>query len=455
MPDKIGIVITGCRRDFGVIADNNVVNLNDSSISKVLTDSRKHVLVHKTYVDFYSVEHISNYRIFTGYRSSRDLGRDGYIAVSLFIDRSHSIIHVRNLLKELLDCYFKNYMNPLTWEPTASKNVNVEWFQQIVDKYEVVSLAPVKDIFPGEPKYIVYDCDEKLDYYFDDSSYCDFTHWQKVYYLSKFITDDKDILDLHIQAFNFKVKSLSQVAEQEKPKEKTESSFDNREEDDVMPPTLDVDTTENKDQEILQENKPSKKKIIGLAAAILSVILFGAAFYFYSNSTTPENYNIEGLFQQQDIDPQEVDAPEEVLPVDTVSEDYVEPDSVIPDAVAENLAKKTQKEAVAQVNKQIKILNDKLNRLDITKQDVESILESAKKHGNSELIQRANAYLCFFNAISLDDVQRAIPYFSGEQRRTCFVTYLKDLKTFEYCRKRFGMDFRKAKDFIKSNLSER
>ena len=445
-PNNIGIVITGCRRDFGVIADNNVVNLNDSSISKVLTDSRKHVLVHKTYVDFYSKEYISNYCIFTGYRSSRDLGRDGYIAVSLFVDSSHSIVHVSDLLKELLDSYFKNYMNPLTWEPVANKNVDIKWFQQIVDKYEVVSLAHVSDIIPGEPRYIVYDSDEKLNSYLEEAFRCDFIHWQKVYYLCKTVADDRDILELYIQAVSY-----PQVAEQEKPEKKTESSFDNREEDDdVMPPILDVDTTENKDQEVLRENKPSKKKIIGLAATLISVILFGTAYYLYSNSTYSGEYSIERFVPQQDIEQHDVDAQKEVLPVDTVAEDYVEPDSVIPDAVAEDIVKKTQKKAEVEVNKEIKILNEELNRLDITKQNVERILESAKKLGDSELIQRANAYLWFFNATSLDDVQKAVPYFSGEQRRTCLVTYLKSSSTFMAFKKRVGMDFRKAKDIIKS-----
>ena len=449
MAGQTGIVITGCRKDFGVIADNNIVNLNDSSISKVLTDSRKHVLVHKTYVDFYSIEYISNYCIFTGYRSSRDLGRDGYIAVSLFVDSSHSIVHVRNLLKELLDCYFKNYMNPLNWEPVANKNIDIKWFQQIVDKYEIVSLAHVSDIIPGEPRYVVYDSDEKLNSYLEEAFRCDFIHWQKVYYLSKTVADDRDILEIYIQAV-----SSPQVAEQEKPEEKTESSFDNREEDDdVLPPILDVDTTENKDQEVLRENKPSKKKIIGLAAALISVILFGTAYYFYSNSTSPDKYYIEGLFQKQETEQQEEDAQEEVLPVDTVSEDFVEPDSIIPDDVAEDLVRKTQIEA--EIINQIKILNDKLNSLDVTKKNAESILERAKELNDSKLIQRANAYLWFFNATSLDDVQKAMPYFSGEQRRTCHVTYLKSSRHFEAFRKRVGMDFRKAKDLIKRDLIER
>lgn len=451
MSDKIGILITGCRRDFGVIADNNVINLNDSFISKVLTDSRKHVLVHKTYVDFYSVEFISNYSILTGYRSSRDLGRDGYIAASLFVDSSYSIVHVRNLLKELLDCYFKNYMNPLTWEPVANKIVDIKLFQIIVDKYEVVSLAPVTDIIPGEPKYIIYDSDEKLDSYLEGAFRSDFTHCQKVYYISKNVADDRDMLELHVQAVSDKVKSRPQVAKQKKNEEKTERSFDKREDDDVMPPILDVDTTDSKDQEEVRENKPSKK-ILALTATLISVILFGTAYYFYSNSTDSSGYSIESLVSQQNIEQQDMDAQEEVLPVDTVAEEFIEPDSVIPDDASENLVRKTQKNSEA---KEIKNLNKKLDRLDITKREVERILERAKELDNSELIQRANAYLWFYNATSLDDVHKAITFFSDEQRRTCYVTYLKNSKTFEYCRKRFGMDFRKAKDYIKSDLSER
>jgi hypothetical protein len=29
MSNQIGIVITGCKRDFGVICDNHIINLND------------------------------------------------------------------------------------------------------------------------------------------------------------------------------------------------------------------------------------------------------------------------------------------------------------------------------------------------------------------------------------------------------------------------------------------
>ena len=451
MQNEIGIVITGCRRDFGVIADNNVVNLNDSMVSKALIDARQHVLLHKPYMDFYSVEFVLNYCVYTGYRSSRDLGRDGYIAVSLFVDSSYSIVHVRNLLKELLDCYFKNYMNPLTWEPVASKNVDIELFQIIVDKYEVVSLAPVTDIIPGNPKYIIYDSDEKLDSYLEGTCRCDFTHWQKVYYLCKNVTDDRDMLELPIQSVSDKVKLRPQVDEKEKSEGKIEITSDKHDENDVMPPILDVDTTDSKDQEEVRENKPSKK-ILALTATLISVILFGTAYYFYSNSTESSGYSIESLVSQQNIEQQDMDAQEEVLPVDTVAEEFIEPDSVIPDDASENLARKTQKDSEA---KEIKNLNKKLDRLDITKREVERILERAKELDNSELIQRANAYLWFFNAASLDDVQKAVPYFSGEQRRTCLVTYLKSSRSFMAFKKRVGMDFRKAKDIIKSDLSER
>lgn len=451
MADHIGLVFSGCNKGFHIICENNVGNFNESVVHKVIIDIRKDIVVQKSYIDYYSVEFVLNYSIFTGYRSSRDLGRDGYIAVSVFVDSSYCIVHFRNLLKELLDCYFKNYMNPLTWEPVANKIVDIKLFQTIVDKYEVVSLAPATHIIPGDPKYIVYDSDEKLDSYLEGAFRCDFTHWQKVYYLSKNVTDDRDMLELHIQSVSDKVKLRPQVDEKEKSEGKIEITSDKHDENDVMPPIFDIDTTDSKDQEELRENKYSKK-ILALAATLISVILFGTAYYFYSDATDSSGYSIESLVSQQNIEQQDMDAQEEVLPVDTVAEEFIEQDSVIPDAASENLVRKTPKDSEV---KEIKILNIKLDRLDITKRDVERILERAKELGDSKLIQRANAYLWFFNATSLDDVHKAVTYFSSEQRRTCVVTYLKDSKTFEICKRRFGMDFRKAKDYIKSDFNER
>ena len=434
MSNQIGIVITGCKRDFGVICDNHIINLNDSNVHQALMDVRRHIVVHKPYVDFYSIEFLHRYMAITGYRSSKDLGRDGYIGITVFLSYSVRIPHVRNLLKELLDCYFRNYMNPLTWEPVTNKNVDIRLFDAIVNNYETVPNLDDEDIMMGAI-YQTYDNESVLDDCLDNPFHV-VPLSQKVYLLNKVILENASEyqLELHIPSINEKGKDSFNVKEIDSLSFEDKKDAEN--EDSEMPSIVKNESSDVKKSKKKQISQPSKQRIFHIAIAALLLLLLGFACYIVpqiGHSTEDEPMQVALADVNTDNVPRQSD-------VETTEERITE------DSIND---KESEEAEAALMLKEAHELNKRLDALDLTPKIASDVMNRAKELGDNKLVMRAQAYMTFFNATKIDDVKHNMKAFSPEQQRVCKQTYAFDTKLFHETKKRVGMSFKKAQDILK------
>ena len=474
MDRNIGLIISGCKRNFGVICDNNVVNLNEPSIHKALIDIRQHVVVHKSYVDFFSVEYLNNYVAITGYRSSKDFGRDGYMAVTILTRYSDKIQHVRKLLKDLLDCYFRNYMNPLTWEPVTNKSEDIRLFESIMDHYDVVPNEE-QDIIPGKPGYLVYENETMLDDYLDNPLRPELTLSQKVYLISRTIlnTSGEQQLDLYVPPINGQ--KADSFHHQPKEELETNNRHDADENSDEGVDDEDIDLPPIVEKETVHENLPkgspdsssSKRKKYLIAAAISVLLLGSIGLLLQSGKQTSEEPVQIGLDdvnvgQVQEQSDEEAEAVEENIENDSILQAQILAEAEAAamkeqkkaeeaKAIAKARAEEEQKkQEAAEKERQLKPLREQLNRIDVSFGVAQQVKEKASQLGDTQLAARAQDYMTFFNAKSVEDVHRCMKSFSPMQKSICNQTYARSTKDFEFFKKNCGMDFAKAKARMKN-----
>ena len=87
--NTVGLTIWGYKQGCKVLASQGV-NFQLKEIKDRLKDLSAFIRIHIPRVDFYTLQFTQNYKIYTQYRSSREVnGQTGvYIAISLYIPHS-------------------------------------------------------------------------------------------------------------------------------------------------------------------------------------------------------------------------------------------------------------------------------------------------------------------------------------------------------------------------------
>lgn len=200
MREQIGLVIWGCKGGYratpsngGPFCSNNVVNTGDEVIAQTVKDIRLFFRIHRTGHDFYAIEFTPKYKVFTNYRSSNDSGSGAFIAFTLYVPHALKVENMRAMFKEMMDAYFRDYMNPLTNMPLTGKYDDINKFLPILDRYKVSNdqryfrqpSAP-----DDNPQLVIYDDVSIVDKYFDSPYRQEFYRCQEVVFLSKEIYDN-------------------------------------------------------------------------------------------------------------------------------------------------------------------------------------------------------------------------------------------------------------------------
>lgn len=544
MPHIYKCIFWGCKKGFRIICESNPEDSIKAEVTRKFTDVREFFVFHKPYVDFYSIEFFENCVGYTCHRSSKDLGRDGFVAVTVLTDYIIKVPNIQNLLKELLDCYFINYVNPLTWEPSSRKSEDIRLFEAILDKYETRLENPNHVLRPsGIHKFIIYNDESELDEYLDNPYNAQFTQCQKIFLLSKTIyenpadcqiefttppiligVEDKgrevggvgpkattngdssdrveedsangrsrkitvddnkaELSDLKhnvnlalkknvgvkqerlvtfINCRNFKFvtrKGLRDIKYQVCQVSSMSDEillWDKRGNQVVCRIEVGINRNCNKDKytdefivrwkddnhcevEYRKVYKLSLKKLIRIAAVIASLVIMGSIAFFYHHMENPSSVESVqvGLLEEPNGDTKNLpyEAQGQLASEKTIDVNGSSIESTDGDIVSRDF------------------LDSKLNRLVVNKRIAEEVFEKAKKIDDVKLIARANAYLWFFNAQSLDDVKNAVPYFTKAQKQICYATYLKSPIYFKKTKDNCGMNFKLAQKFMEDVSGE-
>lgn len=210
----IGLVIWGCKGGYRIFC-SNVVDVNEKDISDTLKDIRSFVAVRRHGVDYYAVEFTAAYKVYTHYRSSNDSGAGAFIAITLFVPHSLMITNVREVLDEMLNRYFREYVNPLNGTPLPGKFDEIRPFQNMLDTLARVvpdrrMLRYSPSVQNNIPKVVKYDDPAIVDRYFDNPYHKEFFDCQEVMFFRRDLVDNRAAFDI---TFNREPEIIEKVSE--------------------------------------------------------------------------------------------------------------------------------------------------------------------------------------------------------------------------------------------------
>lgn len=191
MASQIGIVVWGCKGGYKMFCTNGVVRTDEPSIAQTVKDIRPFVRVNRAGVNFYALEFSDQFKVFTIYRSSFDSGSGAFTAITVYVPHHSRLRRVREMLVEMMDAYFREYMNPLTYAPIPGKYDDISPFVAILEAY-ADQVGPETGLFrrsvsvqDDTPQIVLYDDVAEVDAYFEQPYHPEFYACQEVMFFSR------------------------------------------------------------------------------------------------------------------------------------------------------------------------------------------------------------------------------------------------------------------------------
>ena len=187
--NTIGLTIWGYKQGCKVLASQGV-NFQLKEIKDRLKDLSAFIRIHIPRVDFYTLQFTQNYKIYTQYRSSREVnGQTGvYIAISLYIPHSLQWRGVRQVLNLLMDMYFAEHINYENGAPLLNEKEDIFPYFNLLRGYEKqlteeLEAKPCTLEMPYAPKVFPYRDIYEVDKYFNMPYRPEFSNLQDILFL--------------------------------------------------------------------------------------------------------------------------------------------------------------------------------------------------------------------------------------------------------------------------------
>ncbi len=194
--NTIGLTIWGYKQGCKVLSSQGV-NFQLQEVKDRLKDISAFIRIHTPRVDFYTLQFTQNYRIYTQYRSSREVnGQTGvYIAISLYIPHHLQWRGIRLVLNLLMDMYFAEHINYEDNTPLLNEREDISPYFNLLRGYEkqLVEEPEAKSCLlqlPYMPKVFPYADLSEIDKYFHFPYIPEFANLQDVVFLRKEFVED-------------------------------------------------------------------------------------------------------------------------------------------------------------------------------------------------------------------------------------------------------------------------
>lgn len=187
--NTIGLTIWGYKQGCKVLASQGV-NFQLKEIKDRLKDLSAFIRIHIPRIDFYTLQFTQNYKIYTQYRSSREVnGQTGvYIAVSLYVPHYLQWRGVRQVLNLLMDMYFAEHINYENGAPLLNEKEDIFPYFNLLRGYEKqlteeLEAKPCTLEMPYAPKVFPYRDIYEVDKYFNMPYRPEFSNLQDILFL--------------------------------------------------------------------------------------------------------------------------------------------------------------------------------------------------------------------------------------------------------------------------------
>lgn len=189
--NTVGLTIWGYKQGCKVLASQGV-NFQLKEIKDRLKDLSAFIRIHTPRVDFYTLQFTQSYKIYTQYRSSREVnGQTGvYIAISLYVPHALQWRGVRQVLNLLMDMYFAEHINFENGAPLLNEKEDIFPYFNLLRGYEkqLTEELQAKSCtleMPYTPKVFPYSDIYEVDKYFNMPYRPEFNNLQDLVFLRK------------------------------------------------------------------------------------------------------------------------------------------------------------------------------------------------------------------------------------------------------------------------------
>lgn len=212
---QIGLVIAGCKGGYRLLCSNGVVDTREEEISRTLSDIRFAIRINRNHLTLYALEFTSQYKVYSVYRSCNDNGSGAFVNIVVYVPHETRIYKIRELLDNMIEYYFKEYVNPLhgTYYPGTYDNINP--FSDILQSAEIkeetrrfTHRCSKQDDTPG---FYIYNDVSEVDRLFESPYRKEFFDCQEVMFMSRTIYES----GLDSFSFNREANIITHLSEQE------------------------------------------------------------------------------------------------------------------------------------------------------------------------------------------------------------------------------------------------
>lgn len=212
---QIGLVIAGCKGGYRLLCSNGVVDTQEEEISRTLSDVRSVIRINRTHLTLYALEFTSQYKVYSVYRSCNDNGSGAFVNIVVYVPHESRIDNIRELLDNMIDYYFKEYVNPLhgTYYPGTYDNIAL--FSDILRAAEIREetrhFTHRRSKQDDAPNFYVYNDVSEVDNLFASPYRKEFFDCQEVMFMPRPMYESGD----ESYTFNRSTNIITQLSEQE------------------------------------------------------------------------------------------------------------------------------------------------------------------------------------------------------------------------------------------------
>ena len=212
---QIGLVIAGCKGGYRLLCSNGVVDTQEEEISRTLSDIRSVIRINRNHLTLYALEFTSQYKVYSVYRSCNDNGSGAFVNIVVYVPHETRIDKIRELLDNMIEYYFKEYVNPLhgTYYPGTYDNINP--FSDILQSAEINEetrhFTHRRSKQDDTPCFYIYNDVSEVDRLFESPYRKEFFDCQEVMFMSRTIYES----GLDSFSFNREANIITHLSEQE------------------------------------------------------------------------------------------------------------------------------------------------------------------------------------------------------------------------------------------------
>lgn len=212
---QIGLVVAGCKGGYRLLCSNGVVDTREEEISRTLSDIRSAIRINRNHLTLYALEFTSQYKVYSVYRSCNDNGSGAFVNIVVYVPHETRIDKIRELLDNMIEYYFKEYVNPLhgTYYPGTYDNINPfsDILQSAEIKEETRHFTHRRSKQDDTPGFYIYNDVSEVDGLFESPYRKEFFDCQEVMFMSRTIYES----GLDSFSFNREANIITHLSEQE------------------------------------------------------------------------------------------------------------------------------------------------------------------------------------------------------------------------------------------------